>query len=112
MAPCATSNNNYAHQDTLEAQHKPYQRTRCALWFYFVRSGWIHLPGVSGSTFRVAGTNGGEWSSYLASTRSDGTTIPSGYHFGFTTSVVAPSGGPDYRYYGFPLRCLSTVLDM
>ncbi len=76
-----------------------------------VRSGWIPLS-VTAGTFRLAGSAGLWWSSLASSTRADGAAIPSAYYLGFNTTDVSPSGGPDNRYTGFPLRCLSTVLDM
>ncbi len=79
---------------------------------YFVRSGFINLPGVSGATFRVAGIDGVGWSSRASSTRRDGAAVPSGYHLEFYDSVIYPSGGPYERWHGRSLRCLSTVLDI
>ena len=34
------------------------------------------------------------------------------YNLGFYVTDVDSSAGPNIRYYGFSLRCLSTVLDM
>ena len=79
---------------------------------YFVRSGYVNLPGISGATFRVAGIRGLYWSSRARSTRWDGSAIRSGYYLSFIAPGVVPSSGPDERWLGFPLRCLSTVLDM
>ncbi len=79
---------------------------------YFVRSGHVYLPGVSGTGFGRAGLRGYGWSSRASSTRNDGAAIPSGYGLVFSNSVVTPSHGPDERYLGLPLRCLSTVLDI
>ncbi len=59
-----------------------------------------------------AGANGYWWPSRGTSTRSDGTAAPSGYSLAFGASGVNPSYGPSERWFGFPLRCLSTVLDM
>ena len=70
---------------------------------YFVRSGYVHLPNTAG-TLRTAGRNADYWSS-----RADATTTAYNLYFG---TAVYPSGGPNIRYYGFSLRCLSTVLDM
>ena len=78
----------------------------------FVRSGYVNLPGVSGATFRNAGINGYGWSSRASSTRYDGSAIPSAYNLEFNASAVDPSNGPNERWLGFSLRCLSTVLDM
>ena len=78
----------------------------------FVRSGYVYLPGVSGATFRGAGIYGHWWSSRASSTRYDGSAIPSAYYLVFDPSAVYPSDGPSDRWYAFPLRRLSTVLDM
>ena len=78
---------------------------------YFVRSGHVNLPGISGGTFRNAGQWGFTWSSQASSTDTAGNNTPSAYSLYFIT-LVSPSGGPFTRHYGFPLRCLSTVLDM
>ena len=79
---------------------------------YFVRSGYVFLPGVSGDTFRYAGIDGYDWSSRASSTRYDGAAIPSAYSLDFYASTAHPSNGPYERWHGFPLRCLSTVLGM
>ena len=79
---------------------------------HFVRSGYVNLPGVSGATLRDAGSIGYWWSSRGSSTRFDGVATPSAYVFAFSGTGVNPSHGPGDRYHGFPLRCLSTVLDM
>ena len=79
---------------------------------YFVRSGYVSLPGVSGATFRDAGIRGYGWSSRASSTRANGSAIPSAYYLEFVASAVGPSNGPYDRWLSFPLRCLSTVLDM
>ena len=52
------------------------------------------------------------WSLRGTSMRYDGITTPSAYGLYFNATGVGSSGGPYNRYYGFPLRCLSTVLDM
>ena len=59
-----------------------------------------------------AGINGYWWSSRGSSTRYDGVATPSAYNLNFNATGVYPSNGPHNRYYGFPLRCLSTVLGM
>ena len=79
---------------------------------YFVRSGYVLLPGVSGATFRDAGVLGYGWSSRGSSTRYDGVATPSAYYLLFNATGVTPSHGPYERWLSFPLRCLSTVLDM
>ena len=78
---------------------------------HFVRSGDVELPITTG-TFRFAGAYGIYWSSRASSASANGTTIPSAYYLDFGPSAVGPSGGPNVRWHAFPLRCLSTVLDM
>ena len=70
----------------------------------FVRSGFIELPYASG-TLRNPSLTGYGWS-----TRSDAATTA--YVLGFSAEVAHSSAGPTSRWVGFPLRCLSTVLDM
>jgi len=69
---------------------------------YFVRSG--HLYPHDGKSWG-AGQYGYDWSS-----RSYSTTAYA-YSLNFLASDVTPSNY-GYRYDGFPLRCLSTVLGM
>ncbi len=70
---------------------------------YFVRSGYIN-PGSSAGGFRSAGQWGYDWSLRSYS------TAPSAYNLLiFNITDVSPSN-TSYRYYGIPLRCLSTVL--
>ncbi len=78
---------------------------------HFVRSGDVELPITTG-TFRFAGVGGIYWSSRVSSAGANGTTTPSAYNLNFNATGVYPSAGPHERWYGFPLRCLSTVLDM
>ena len=78
---------------------------------YFVRSGRLNLI-VTAGAFGYAGFHGYWWSSRGSSTRYDGVTIPSAYNLVFYASTVYPSDGPYERYFGRPLRCLSTVLEM
>ena len=81
------------------------------LYLYFVRSGDVELPITTG-TFRFAGVGGIYWSSRASSASANGTTTPSAYNLNFNATGVYPSNGPYERWLGFPLRCLSTVLDM
>ena len=75
-----------------------------------MRSGLINLPGISGATFRNAGQWGFGWSSRAAAyTSSTSATV---YFLQIEPSVVIPSYGPTNRWHSFPLRCLSTVLDI
>ncbi len=76
-----------------------------------MRSGHIALTHID-STFRTVGLVGYAWSSYATSVLANGTVVPSGYRLYFHGTGVNPSGGPDHRAFGFPLRCLSTVLGM
>jgi len=71
----------------------------------FVRSGFVDLPNTDG-TLRYTGTNSDYWSS-----RSYLTPIFA-YYFDNNPDGVYSSGGPNNRWYAFPLRCLSTVLGM
>ena len=75
-----------------------------------MRSGFINLPGVSGATFRYTG----QWGSIWSSRAIDYTSIISAtaYNIDFKATTVSASSGPDERWYGLSLRCLSTVLDM
>ena len=76
---------------------------------YFVRSSDVELPITTG-TFRFAGVGGIYWSSRAAADTSS--TSATAYYLAFDESTVYPSSGPSTRWNGFPLRCLSTVLDM
>lgn len=69
----------------------------------FVRSGHIALTHID-STFRTVGLVGYAWSSYATSVLANGTVVPSGYRLYFHGTGVNPSGGPDYRAFGLPLR--------
>ena len=72
-----------------------------------MRSGFFELPSTAG-TLRYAGHAADYWSSRAAYTSSTSATA---YYLEFATAVN-PSSGPSSRWLGFPLRCLSTVLDM
>ena len=74
-----------------------------------MRSGDI-APDVG--KFWYAGINGYDWSSRASSTRYDGAVISSAYYLAFYASAVYQSGGPNERWHGYSLRCLSTVLGM
>ncbi len=76
---------------------------------YFVRSGGVD-PSVTAGTFRYAGQLGYGWSSRAAAYTSS--TSATAYNLAFNESTVYPSDGPNHRWVGFSLRCLSTVLDM
>ena len=75
-----------------------------------MRSGWVDLASTAG-VLRAAGQGGYWWSSRGADNVWGSAGLGS-YYLGFTTNGVSPSYGPTNRYIGFPLRCLSTVLDM
>ena len=76
---------------------------------YFVRSGNFNLANTAG-VLRNAGQNGNWWSSRGAD-NVWGSAGLGGYNLEFNANGVRPSNGPHNRYLGFPLRCLSTVLD-
>ena len=73
-----------------------------AVKMIFVRSGVIELN--SSVTFKVAGQYSFEWSSHSNSTTN-------AYNLLFDVKPVYPSS-TSQRFYSFPLRCLSTVLDI
>ena len=64
----------------------------------------MNLPGTDGA-FRGAGNGGYGWSLRM-------NKLASAYYLDFYATGVYPSHGPNNRWHGFPLRCLSTVLDM
>ena len=76
---------------------------------YFVRSGHVY-PANTAGTFRYAGTYGVYWSLWAAAYTSS--TSATAYYLRVEPYAVRPSYGPSHRFNGFPLRCLSTVLDM
>ncbi len=73
-----------------------------------MRSGYI-VPATAADTFKIAGKNGYNWSLRGSNTRYDDESVPSAYNLAFYTAVL-PINGPNNRYNGYPLRCLSTVL--
>ena len=73
-----------------------------------MRSGNVGLSVTAGG-FRYAGNEGLWWSSRTVSNTS--TTSDKACNLYFNSMTVYPSHGPDYDWYGFPLRCLSTVWD-
>ena len=75
-----------------------------------MRSGNIS-PTNSLGVFRFAGQSGQYWSLRASAADSDGNTYPSAYDLVFSVDVY-PSRGPHTQYLGFPLRCLSTVIDI
>ena len=73
-----------------------------------MRSGFIVLP--SSSAFWLAGEKG-----YACSSRAVDYTssiLATAYSFAIEANLTIASNGPGARYYGFPLRCLSTALDI
>ncbi len=90
----------------------PFLLKFCGVYYFpwhvddFVRSGHIS-PADTVGTFRYAGVYGYEWSS-----RTSPTSSTLAYWFEFSATESRPSWGPYERYNGFPLRCLSTVLDI
>ena len=75
-----------------------------------MRSGYVNLTAVN-EVFRGSGGVGYVWSS-RASNIYNGTTSLSAYFLTLSPTTVSPSAGPGHRHAAFPLRCLSTVLDM
>ncbi len=69
----------------------------------FVRSGYINLT-LSTGMFGRAGNSGHWWVSYSYSTTTHAYIL-------YVNTAVDPFNTGN-RYLGFPLRCLSTVLDM
>ena len=69
-----------------------------------MRSGYINLNLTTG-TLRETSFRNDNWSSR-------GSAITSAYNLLIADVGVGASDGPVQRYYGFPLRCLSTVLDI
>ena len=76
-----------------------------------MRSGIIE-PRIADGTLRHIGQWGHYWSSWGSDTAGNGSTLSSAYYLYVGSSGVIPSAGPWDRWYGYPLRCLSTVLDM
>ena len=68
---------------------------------YFVRSGNVY---VDYGALRGYGESGWGWSRSAVAYGS--ATSAFAYQLYFNPSVVHPSNGPFYRYYGFPVRCL------
>ncbi len=66
----------------------------------FVRSGNVR---VSYGSLRDVGFRNYDWSSTSATP--DQVTWITAYHLYFHESAIDPSGGPNYRWYGFPIRC-------
>ncbi len=75
-----------------------------------MRSGYIDLPGGNDGALRYTNASGHIWSSRGSTVRNDNITALSGYDLHFNVVNVASSFGPNDRWHGFPLRCLSTVL--
>ena len=75
------------------------------LALFFVRSGFVS-PGPAANPFGYTGNAGRWWSS-----RSESHTD---FAYGLYITANANNNPSDYgrRYYGFSLRCLSTVLDI
>ncbi len=69
----------------------------------FVRSGRVS---TADGWIRALAGFGRLWSSYASGLN----TVA--YNLALDTTTVDSSSGPNARYFGFPLRCLSTVLGM
>ncbi len=70
----------------------------------FVRSGYVYR---NNSSARVLGVDGHSWSATASPVYYGGSAGLTGYNLGFNASGVFPSNGPDYRWNGFPIRCLA-----
>ena len=68
----------------------------------FVRSEYVTLRYGS---LRGFGFDGYDWSSFSVAFTS--ATSATAYYLTFRASGVNPSGGPDRRWLGFPIRCLA-----
>ncbi len=68
-----------------------------------MRSGIVNLS-ITNGTMRFGGRDNHEWSSRAH------TAGANAYYLSFDGSTVDASAS--VRWYGFPLRCLSTVLDI
>ena len=66
-----------------------------------MRSGDIAI--ANGRSWDIGGY-GYNWSTIATTKRFDDVVVPSTYYFGFTATGILHSGGPDYRWLGFPLR--------
>lgn len=84
---------------TAGSDHRCYSGISLACAFSLVRSGVID-PTITAGTYRNAGVNGNWWSS-----RGDAAT--NAYNLNFNATGVYPSNGPNARYVGRSLRCLS-----
>ena len=69
-----------------------------------VRSGYVNRDNGSA---RNLGLNGYNWSTTASPVYNNGSAGLTGYNLGFNASGVNPSGGPDGRWSGFPIRCLA-----
>ena len=69
------------------------------------------IPPDAGRLWSI-GQNGYNWALRAMSIHTDGTGYLSAYDLKIDANIVYPSEGPSYRFYGLPLRCLSTVLGM
>ncbi len=71
----------------------------------FVRSGLINLPGINEAALRRVGEFIYDWSSRTYHTNTFA------YYLSFGDGEMSPSYANN-RWYAFPLRCLSAVLDV
>ena len=70
---------------------------------YFVRSGYIHLSSANRLLVEM-GSRGRNWVASAFTYSNAAWSVA--YNFDFRASGVNPSGGPNNRYFGFPVRCL------
>ena len=93
----------------VRCKNKWYKNAK--VYHFFVRSGYVYLPGTDDATYGAA-LYGYYWSSRGSDSRYDNVATASAYALNFGVTGVTASHGPTNRYSAFPLRCLSTVLDM
>ena len=67
---------------------------------------------LSDGKLQTTGQSGYLWSSYGYLVSWDGANVPSARVVGIGDAKINASAGPAFRWYGLPLRCLSTVLDI
>ena len=70
---------------------------------FFVRSGYIHLSSANRLPVEM-GSRGRNWVASAFTYSNAAWSVA--YNFDFRASGVNPSGGPNNRYFGFPVRCL------
>ena len=74
-----------------------------------MRSGWVNL--LKASSLYSAGLTGHIWSSFATAERDSNEYMLGTYDLGFNSEEVSTSHS-SIRHQAFPLRCLSTVIDI